>query len=62
MGADQPVISESHVFDAWVEECYVAGVADFVVFDLRAVGLDAVAYQSSIRVPLLAFSALTTSR
>ena len=42
-GAEYFVVSEAHVFDAWVEERSVACVADFVVFDFGAIGLDAVA-------------------
>jgi len=41
LGAENFVVSEPHVFDAWVEEGSVAGVADFVVFDFCTVGLDA---------------------
>jgi hypothetical protein len=39
----QFIIPEAHVFDSRVEERSIARVADFVVFDLCAVGLDAVA-------------------
>lgn len=42
LGAEDFVVPEAHVFDSWVEERSVAGVADFVVFDLCAIGLDAV--------------------
>lgn len=41
--AEQLVISEAYILDSRVEERSVAGIADFVVFDLCAIGLDAVA-------------------
>lgn len=42
LGAEDFVVTEAHAFDSRVEECSVAGIADFIVFDLCAVGLDAV--------------------
>jgi hypothetical protein len=41
--AEQVVMSEAYIFDSRVDKRSVAGIADFVVFDLCAVGLDAVA-------------------
>ena len=42
LSAEQLVVSEAYILDSRVEERSVAGIADFVVFDLCAVGLDAV--------------------
>jgi hypothetical protein len=40
-GIGEMIPTETYVFDSWVQESAEAGVADFVVFDLRSVGLDA---------------------
>lgn len=43
LGAEDFIVPETHIFDSRVEERSVAGIADLVLFDLCAVGLDAVA-------------------
>jgi hypothetical protein len=36
------LVTQSNVFDSWIEESPIAGVADFVLFELCAVCLDTV--------------------
>ena len=40
-GVGESIPTETHISDSWIEESSEASVADFVVFDLGAVGLDA---------------------